>query len=210
MNEKEMDRHLQIKTTGVREWLTESVHHNRYEATPYNALEELFAEYTFQNDDVLVDFGCGKGRLPFYVHHRFNISVAGIEVSDILYQKALHNLTSYTRNRKKLTAAIRFECCLAEKYPIRATDNCFYFFNPFSFEIFFQVIDNIIRSFETDPREIDVILYYPTPEYMFYMEEEIRFNFMQEIQVKNLQQKDPHDRFVIFKLDPTHPPKVIG
>lgn len=203
MNEKAIDRQLQIKTTGVREWLTESVHHNRYEATPYNALEELFAEYTFQKDDVLVDFGCGKGRLPFYVHNRFNIAVAGIEVSDILYQKALHNLANYTRNHKKGTSTIRFECCLAEKYTIRETDNRFYFFNPFSYEIFFTVIRNIIQSVETNPREVEVILYYPTPEYMFNMEEDSPFELIQEIIVKNLQQPDPHDRFVVFKLNPT-------
>lgn len=210
MNEKKIDQQLQIKTTGVREWLTESVHHNRYEATPYDALEQFSTEYSFEKDDVLIDFGCGKGRLPFYIHNRFGIAVAGIEVSDILYQQALHNLASYTNNRKKLTSAIRFECCLAEKYTIRATDNRFYFFNPFSYEIFFKVISNIIQSVETNPREVDVILYYPTPEYMFHMEENSPFQLHQEISVKNSQQLDDHDRFVIFKLIPTLPTKVIG
>ena len=143
MNEKDYDKELQIKTTGIREWLTSSVHHNRYEATPYFALDGLFSEYELQKSDVVVDFGCGKGRLPFYIHNRLKTAVVGGEVSDILIAKS----------------SIRFECVLAEQYEIRPEDNKFYFFNPFSVVIFGKVLNNILLSVEKEKRVVDVILY---------------------------------------------------
>ena len=45
MTEKEMDRMLRIKTAGTLEVLNQSVHYNRYEATPYVAFDELFKHY---------------------------------------------------------------------------------------------------------------------------------------------------------------------
>ena len=71
INEKDYDRLLRIKTISTREWVNQSIHYNRYEATPYLALEALFHEYELNRTDTVVDFGCGKGRLPFYLHNRF-------------------------------------------------------------------------------------------------------------------------------------------
>lgn len=199
MNEKEYDFSLKIKTTGVREWLTKSTHHNRYEATPYAALDELFTAYKLEKDDVLVDFGCGKGRLPFYVHNRFDIAVAGVEVSELLYDEALRNLVRYMEKRKKSSTPIRFECTLAEKYDIKETDSHFYFFNPFSTVIFSKVIDNILASVEKYPRQVDVILYYATAEYMHFMESSSPFELFQEVKLTNLHDINKNERFVVFR-----------
>ena len=45
LNEKEYDNLLRIKTGGTLELLNQSAHYNRYEATPYEALDELFKTY---------------------------------------------------------------------------------------------------------------------------------------------------------------------
>ena len=65
-----------------------------------------------------------------------------------MYQEALENQASYMQKSKQIGGSIRFECCLAEEYEIEPTDNRFYFFNPFSVQIFIKVIDNILLSVE--------------------------------------------------------------
>src|SRR4051812_30701174 len=133
--DKECDRLLRINTVGTREWLHQSSHYNRYEATPYKALDEFFEEYRLNKTDSVVDFGCGKGRLSFYIHNRFDVSVTGIEMSGQLYMEALENKAGYMRKVKRINAYIRFEQGLAEGYEVGAEDNRFYFFNPFSIQI---------------------------------------------------------------------------
>lgn len=201
MNEKERDRQLGIKTIGIREWLTDSIHHNRYEATPYQALDELFQQYSFDKTDVVIDFGCGKGRLPFYIHHHFGNEVAGVEVSEALYADALQNLVHYSRKKTQSKNTIRFECLLAEKYIVQKKDTVFYFFNPFSSVIFMQVLHNIIASYEEHQRQIDIILFYPTEDYLYFLENATPFYLLQEIPLAQLHKKNANERFVIFRAN---------
>jgi SAM-dependent methyltransferase len=200
MNDKGYDRILHIKTVGTREWLNQSSHYNRYEATPYSALDELFREYEIYREDEVVDFGCGKGRLPFYIHDRFDVSVTGIEMSGQLYQEALENQASYMKKFKQVGAPIRFERCLAEEYEVGSNENRFYFFNPFSIQIFTRVVDNILLSVEQYKRTVDLILYYPTNEYIQFLETSTPFELAKEVKVPVLIDINDNERFLIFRL----------
>src|SRR5690625_795810 len=107
MNERKYDHELNISTVGIREQSQrEAKHHNRYEATPYAALDELFKVYKIDENHKLIDFGCGRGRTMFYIHHRFNIPVTGIEANDKTFEEALSNKTSYRYVAEDLTAPI--------------------------------------------------------------------------------------------------------
>lgn len=200
MNEKEYDNLLRIKTVGTLELLNQSPHYNRYEATPYEALDELFEEYELQRSDGFVDFGCGKARVSFYVHHRFNTSVTGIEMNGQLYQDAIENLVQYRRKKKRDGGAIRFERCFAETYEITSTENRFYFFNPFSIQIFMKVVGNILLSVEREERVVDVILYYPTNEYVQFMDNQTPFELWKEVKVDRLYEKNENERFLVYRL----------
>src|SRR5690625_2949582 len=123
MVEKQFDEKLGIRTVGIREWKDKRVPYNRYEATPYAALEKLFQQYKLEEDDQVVDFGCGRGRVSFYIHHRFQISVTGIENNDKTFEEALENKKSYRRRANHITAPIQFDFGLAEHYEVEATDN---------------------------------------------------------------------------------------
>ena len=59
MSEILYDKLLNIKTIGIREWAEEEMDYNRYEATPYYALEKLFQRVIIKRNDKFVDFGCG-------------------------------------------------------------------------------------------------------------------------------------------------------
>ncbi|WP_203333782.1 SAM-dependent methyltransferase [Planococcus beigongshangi] len=203
MEEQEGDHYLNIQTTGTQ-WIAEaSLHHNRYEPTPYMHLKELFNRHPLHPDDSLIDFGSGKGRLNFYVHDRFGCKTAGIEMNTNFFNEAQRNLEEYRRNSRHRDAQelIRFDCGMAQGYDIQPEDNVFYFFNPFSVQLFMKVTDNILRSAETYPRRMDLILYYPSLDYIEYLERNTAFELNEAIDLPGIH-KDPAEKFLIYRHVP--------
>src|SRR5690625_192227 len=146
MAERKYDRLLGIHTVGIREWREQTNDYNRYEAAPCAALEKFFQAYKMAETDPVVGFGRGRCRVPFCIHHRFHIPVTGIEMNDKTFEEALDNKMRYRQQTKHISAPIHFEYGLAENYEVAMTDNCFYFFNPFSVHIFKKVVQNILHS----------------------------------------------------------------
>ncbi len=197
MAERKYEEMLNIRTTGLREWRNET-HYHRYEATPYKALDELFKVYKLQKDDEVVDFGCGRGRVSFYIHNRFKIPVTGVEVNDQTFDEALDNKRSYRYLASDIEAPIRFNFALAEQFEIEETDTVFYFFNPFSVDIFKQVVHNILKSVEENERSIDLILYYPTGSYKRFMADHTPFKLINKVRVPDAQ--DKKEKFLVYRL----------
>lgn len=199
MSEVRYDRQLNIKSVGLREWRNNSVDFNRYEATPYRALERLFQSYKLNKNDKLVDFGCGRGRVAFYIHNRFQIPVTGIEVNELTYEEALNNKKRYRLKASHIAAPIYFEYGLAEQYNIKPCENKFYFFNPFSIKIFRKVVNNILQSFNEKNRHVDIILYYPLPKFKNFLNKETPFRLLNKVRIPNT--KDQSEKFLIYRLD---------
>lgn len=199
MKEYLYEKLLNIQTTGDQKGFNESLHYHRYEPTPYSALEELMANYKLTSSDRIVDFGCGKGRLNFFFHHISDASVVGVEMNETFYNKALENVKSYSKKAKHSKNKIHFYCCKAEEYQIDPLDNRFYFFNPFSVEVFRQVVNNLLLSFEEYPREMELILYYPADDYIYYLEKYSPFELKTEVGLENLYKEDPYERFLIYQ-----------
>ena len=76
----------------------------------------------------------------------------------------------------------------------------FYFFNPFSLQLFIKVLNNILISVEEFPREIDLIFYYPSEEYIDYLENYTALTLKKEIPVHNLYLIDKRQKFSIYTL----------
>ncbi|MEH7491454.1 methyltransferase [Neobacillus niacini] len=200
MKEPNYDVLLNIETEGNQRGYNKSFHYHRYEPTPYHALERLFAEYELTSSDHIVDFGCGKGRLNFFIHYLFHASVTGVEMNEKLYEEAMENKANYLLKAKGNKGEIQFQCCLAEKYEINPLDNTFYFFNPFTIPIFWKIINNILVSVEKYKREVDVILYYPSEDYIYYLENNTLFELIKEIQLPGLYENNANERFLIYRL----------
>lgn len=198
--ERKFDQMLHVRTTGLREWRNQTDQYNRYEATPYAALEKLVQHYKFKKDDHVVDFGSGRGRVSFYIHYHFNIPVTGVEVNEVTYEEAMYNKALYRQKNKRLKAPIRFEFGLAENYDIQPEENVFYFFNPFSVTIFQQVVQNILCSVEKHKRTVDIILYYPLPEYKKFLKKETPFKLINK--VKAYSNHGKHGKFLIYRYSP--------
>ena len=61
------------------------------------------------------------------------------------------------------------------------------------------IVNNIYRSVEERPREVDIILYYPSYEYIEYLENRTNFRLYKEVFLEE-SKNDPRDRFVIYRL----------
>lgn len=196
MVERKYDSLLAIKTRGLREWGKGEQRYNRYEATPYAALDRLFEHYRLRQNAAVVDFGSGRGRVAFYMHHRFRLPVTGIEVHDKTFTEALNNKARYRQRFQHIKAPIRFEFGLAEHYQIRPEENCFYFFNPFSADIFKQVVKNIL-AVKAKKGPADIILYYPLAKYKKVLHKKTPFKLINKVPVPGAKEK--REKFLIYR-----------
>jgi SAM-dependent methyltransferase len=192
-NENAWDLSLQINTCGRDESGADQYHHP-YEPTPYSVLERLADSGFFGKDDVVLDYGCGKGRVGFFLSHRTKAKTIGIEYDEHIYAGALEN-------PKTAKAKADFVLSRAEEYEVPADVNRCYFFNPFSAEILHKVMARIIESYYENPREIFLFFYYPADEYIFYLMTVDELDFYDEIECDDLfEGKDNRERIMIFQL----------
>lgn len=197
MNEQQYEKLLNINTAGFQYGFPKLVEYHRYEPTPYEGLDQLFENFKLPCNGQFVDIGCGKGRVPIYIHHHFHIPTVGIEMDPKFFREAENNRQQYMGKAKKRQIPIDFQHLIAEKYEVAPQDNVFFFFNPFSVHILRQVMSNILYSAEQHPRQLHFILYYPSSDYMAYFEDELEMNLVCE--VKLLHEKNVNERIVVFE-----------
>ncbi len=193
--ETSWDTSLQICTSGRDDTHADEYHHP-YEPTPYCVLERLTSSGFFTSEDLVLDYGCGKGRVGFFLSYRAKAKVIGIEYDEHIYESALEN-------RKTTISRIKPEFILtaAETYEVPAEMNRCYFFNPFSVEILHKVMARILESWYDDPREIFLFFYYPSDEYIAYLMTVDALEFYDEIECEDLfEENDIRERIMIFQL----------
>ena len=194
-NENAWDKLLKIKTAG-RDDTNSDEYHYPYEPTPYSVLERLVSSELFSENDVVLDYGCGKGRVGFFLSYRTKAKAIGIEYDDRIYSGALENRkTAHARTKAE------FVLSRAEEYEVPPDVNRCYFFNPFSVEILRKVMARIIESYYADPREILLFFYYPSDEFMCYLMTVDELEFYDEIECDDLfEGNNPRERIMVFQL----------
>ena len=80
------DKLLQIKTTGRDDSHADRFHHP-YEPTPYSVLERLGNKGFIGKRDVVLDYGCGKGRVDFFLAYQTKARTVGIEYDERLSER---------------------------------------------------------------------------------------------------------------------------
>ena len=194
-HENEWDKLLQIKTTG-RDELGADEYHHPYEPTPYSVLERLAVSGLIGKEDVVLDYGCGKGRVGFFLSYRTKSKTIGIEYDERIYESAQENRKSTVSRLKPDFVQTR-----AEEYEVPPSVNRCYFFNPFSVEILHKVMARILESWYEHPREIYLFFYYPADEYISFLMTVDELEFYDEIECEDLfEGNDPRERIMIFNL----------
>ena len=194
-NENAIDKLLQIKTTG-RDDSNSDRYRYPYEPTPYSVLERLANSGLIGKKDVVLDYGCGKGRVDFFLAYQTKANTVGIEYDKRIYQSALNN-----QNAAVSGARTEFVLAKAEEYKVPPQVNRYYFFNPFSVEILRKVMARIIESYYEKPREMFLFFYYPSEEYISYLMTVDELEFYDEIDCSDLFEGNVlRERIMIFLL----------
>ena len=194
-NEKAWDDLLKVKTTG-RDTSRSDQYHYPYEPTPYHVLERLENSGLLRKNDVILDYGCGKGRVEFFFSYQIRAKTIGIEYDERIYEAARDNkTTAISANR------VSFIMQNAQDYEVPLEVNRIYFFNPFSIEILRRVMARIIDSYYLEPRRMLLFFYYPSDEYISYLMTVDELESMDEIDCRDLFDEDnQRERITIFQI----------
>lgn len=195
VQDTEWDQRLKIHTVGNDD-SNSNAYCFPYEPTPYCVLERLAQSGLFRENDTLLDYGCGKGRVSFFLSHQIGLHAIGIEYDDRI-------ITDAVENRRTATCGERTEFVLtrAEKFEVPTSVNQCYFFNPFSVEILHKVMARIMESYYESPREILLFFYYPSDEYMCYLMTLDELDFYDEIDCDDLfDGNNSRERIMVFSL----------
>ena len=194
-SEKTWDKLLKIKTTG-RDDSNSDQYRYPYEPTPYGVLERLANSGYIGKKDVVLDYGCGKGRVDFFLSYQTKARTIGIEYDERIYQSAIENQKNAVSKGKT-----EFVLERAENYEVPELVNRCYFFNPFSVELLRKVMARIIKSYYENPREIFLMFYYPSEEYISYLLTVDELEFYDEIDCGDLfEKKDSREQIMVFVL----------
>mgnify|MGYP001248456134 CR=1 FL=1 len=144
-NENRWDKLLQIHTMG-RDDSRSDLYRYPYEPTPYCVLERMANTGMIRKGNTLLDYGCGKGRVDFFLSAQTRCRSIGVEYDDRIYAKAVEN-------KKAAASGARTEFVLesAENFPVPAEVDRVYFFNPFSLEILRKAMARLLESYYENP-----------------------------------------------------------
>lgn len=193
--ETRLDKLLKIHTTG-RDDSNSDQYRYPYEPTPYAVLERLANTGMIRKGNTLLDYGCGKGRVDFFLSYQTRCRSVGIEYDERIYKKAVENKTTAVS-----AGRVSFEKANAETFEVPEMVDRIYFFNPFSVEILQKVMARILDSYYQSMREIQMFFYYPSDEYISYLMSVDELMFVDEIDCKDLfEGNEKRERIVVFEV----------
>jgi hypothetical protein len=136
-----------------------------YFPASYKVLEILQDHLKLGPDDILIDYGSGKGRvLFFFATHKLK-KLIGVEIRKELVDAANRNLASFSVKN----APIVFVHADALHFDPRE-GTVFFFFNPFGYQTFTAVIGKIKESLAASPRKIRIV--YFNANFRYYLDEQ--------------------------------------
>lgn len=194
-NKIRWDKLLKIRTTG-RDDSKADQYRYPYEPTPYSVLERLANSGLIRKNNTLIDYGCGKGRVDYFMAYQTKCKSIGIEYDERIYEKAMTNKETAVSSNKVI-----IELANAEKFEVLESVDKIYFFNPFSVEILQKVIAQILDSYYENIRTIQLFFYYPSDEYISYLMTVDELMYYDEIDCRDLfDGNDSRERIMIFEI----------
>jgi len=195
-NEQQWDKLLKIKTSGRDDTRSDQFRYP-YEPTPYVVLERLANSGFIRKQDVVLDYGCGKGRVDFFLAYQTRANCIGIEYDDRM-------IAVSEENKKMAVSGQKVEFILgnAESFRVPDTVNRCYFFNPFSVEVLRKVLARILESYYESPRELLLFFYFPSAEYISYLMTVEELTFFDEIDCSDLfEDNSDREKIVMFRME---------
>ena len=151
-NEVKYDKLLKIKTTG-RDDSRSDQYCYPYEPTPYGVLERLAYCGYLGKKNHLIDYGCGKGRVDFFLAWQVRCRTTGVEYDERMTKAAEENRQRAVSGVK--TSFILEKCSSFSGCRNPQTD--FIFLQSLSVEILRSVIGRIRESWYEKAREMHTV-----------------------------------------------------
>jgi uncharacterized protein YjgD (DUF1641 family) len=138
----------------------------KYDPSPIYPVKKILKLLKPDENDVFIDIGSGKGLILLLASNFCFKKIIGIEFSSELNSIAQNNILLYRKKEKIILVELD-----ASLYTF--TDETYFFlFNPFSKEIMEKVMENIIISYQQNPRKMTFVYSNPVLEELI-----ISFNF---------------------------------
>ena len=189
------DKLLHIKTMG-RDDSQSDQYRYPYEPTPYSVLQRLANTGLIRKNNMLLDYGCGKGRVDFFLSYQTRCRCLGVEYDERIYEKVMENKKEAVSKER-----VSFSLANAEEFLLPEQIDRIYFFNPFSVEILRKVMARIMESYYEHPRQILCFFYYPSDEYISYLMTVEELEFLDEIDCQDLfEGKNQRERVLVFQM----------
>lgn len=163
--EKYRDSRLGIRTMGLlhQDVSAHDSDNNDYEAIDYRCLDIAFRHLNLDaNNEVFLDYGCGKGRaVVVAAMHPFR-RVIGIELSPELCDIAKENVR---RAARKLECPdVEIVAANAMDYVVPSDVTVVFLFNPFQGRVLATVQKRIRQSLIRSPRRLRIVYMHPAKE----------------------------------------------
>jgi hypothetical protein len=136
-------------------------HGHDYRASPCAVVKWTLAAIDYDLSRLtFVDYGAGKGRVLLLASEHPFAAIGGIEFAEQLHDDATMNIAQYPRSRMQCR---NVECVLEDASALGPPEgeSVHYFFNPFSREVFAEVLHNLVVSYRERPRRLYLILIDP-------------------------------------------------
>lgn len=164
-----------------------------YDSILISYLRKLFRVLRIEPGKVLVDLGCGKGRVLLIASEYGFREVRGIEFSPSSCGIARNNCLIYKTKTKTNTQFTIIESDVLD-YKIRDDEDIFYMYHPFNASILKQVLFNISESLQVKKRKV-IIIYCNPVNYQLVME------IMKPVRVQYLNVGNKESCFAIFEIE---------
>lgn len=121
--------------------------------TDYSTVHQFFFDFeTIKPDDVIVDVGCGRGRVITYLLHKgIKSKIIGVEYDPITAKETANALKKYKN------VEIR-EGDVLDNFPFEGT--LFYMFNPFTEKVAVPFSENLLKV--ERPNQMRLLYYFPS------------------------------------------------
>ncbi len=150
-----------VENSDLRDVTSENLAHGiRYEPTRAISFRRVMRVARIPASGVFVDLGCGKGRVCMLAAEHGFAKVIGIDYSPELCAIARENLEIFRRrNGKAFEADVR--AVDAMEYAFGGDESVVYLFNPFDEVVLVRVMERLLASLASQPREAWIVYHNP-------------------------------------------------
>lgn len=131
-----------------------------YNPVKWRVLREIFGSTLIDRNDVLLDYGCGKGRVIVWTGARFPLRrIIGVELDQELHALANTNIRNWKGQLRCSDIALIHGDATELDVPDDVT--IIFLYNPFLDDVFNKVIAKVGQSLTRKPRPLRVFYIHP-------------------------------------------------